>query len=659
MLKALRADATMRADEGAYLRARFVDMLVNDWHHPTDVWRWAAIADSAGTRWVPIPGECEWAFATADGVVPRLAGAVYPEYTGFSESFADVARLMRAGSAVDRRLLGHVDRFVFAREAAAVQEALSDAAIDDALAQLPSEYPPTVAEGLRRALRARRDALPQLAEEYYRLLTQTAEVFGTLGADSVHLAVGSYSLTVSMLRGDERIPGFTRTFRRGETSEVRVSLIAGEDVVTVSGDPRLPMKVRLIGEPASVRIVQPDGSALLAEEGAIPGTGDASFHETEPPGSTTDTSAAAGIAASEQGLAGTPATAWQTRDSGSQWLYAPAFSWASEYGPHLGARISRLGFGFRQVPWESSFSIKALASASPFRFVGDASYERKIGLGGYGARFELVGYTERHSYFYGLGNHSQSVEAESFHRASRPYLLFDGSLAYNAPGETWSGWIGPRLLHWGPIQPSGDPLIFHQSSEIQGRESFTVAGLHAGFQLTTIDDVDLPRGGTDMRFETRAFPGIGTVSDRWVGATGELRSYRPLPGPLDPVLHVRFLGERVWGSAPYPEMAALGGRRSLPGYRSGRFLGNSAVAASALVRVDLFDVKTLGGLGFGTYLAGAAGRVWLDDVDEPRTLHSAWGGGVYLRVRALDRSVSLTVMQGDRPRTYVRLGLPF
>jgi hypothetical protein len=660
MLEALRADATMRVDERAYLRARLVDMLVNDWHHPSDVWRWAAFTDSAGTRWEPIPGECEWAFARADGIVPRLAGAVYPEYTGFSENFADVARLMRAGSVVDRRLLGDVDRVVFVHEATAVREAMSDAVIDEALARLPSEYPSAVGEGLRNALRARRDALPDLAQEYYRLLTRTAEVFGTLGADSAHLAVGSYSVTLTLLRGEERIPGFTRTFRRGETSEVRVHLIAGEDVVTVSGDQRLPMKVRLIGEPASVRIVQPGRSALLAEEGQVPDTGDLSWHETEPFESTADTSADAGVAVTEQGLAGTPATAWETRDWGSLWLFAPAFSWASEYGLHLGARASRLSFGFRQIPWESSFSIQALASGSPFRFVGKAAYERKIGLAGYGARFELIGYTERHSRFFGLGNQSQSIEPESFYTASRPYLLLDGSLAYHAPGETWSAWIGPRMLHWGPIQTSTERLIFDESGDIQGSSSFTVAGLQAGFELETMDDVDLPRDGTHMRVETRAFPGVGTVSDQWVGATGLLRSYHGLPGPLDPILHLEFRGERVWGSAPYPEMAALGGRESLPGYRSGRFMGNSAVAASALVRVHLFDVSTLGGLGFGTYLTGAAGRVWLDDLDEPRTIHSAWGPGVYLRVRALDRSVSFTLMQGGRrPRTYVRLGLPF
>ncbi len=126
------------------------------------------------------------------------------------------------------------------------------------------------------------------------------------------------------------------------------------------------------------------------------------------------------------------------------------------------------------------------------------------------------------------------------------------------------------------------------------------------------------------------------------------------------MLHVQFFGERVWGRAPYPEMAAIGGRESLPGYRTGRFRGNSAASASAIVRVSLFDLHTLGGIGVGTFGLGTTGRVWLDNVSEPRTKHGALGVGLYLDSRAFDRSASLSWVFGERgTRTYLSFGLPF
>ena len=664
MVKELRNDPASRVNARAFLRARLVDMYVNDWDRHADNWRWAAFPEDGRVRWDPVPRDRDWAFARVDGLLPRVAGAIYPRYVSFGDRYPDVARLMWSGSVIDRRLLGGVERDVFMEEAARLQAAFSDSVIDRAIRTLPPEYLAVAEDGLRRALQARREELPRLTDEYYRLLAGTVDVYGSGAPDSVHLSIDPYSVTMSLWRGAERMAGPVRTYHRGETGELRLHLIGGDDVVTVAGIARLPMTVRIIGEPASVRLAQAAREPLLLEdEGAIAGVDGLSFHETMVKAASRDTTTTAGkaaVAQLEEELPGAPVMAWETRDWGAQWLVSPAIDYASEFGLHLGAKVTRLGFGFRQVPHQSRLDVKLLASAHPIRLVGAAEFEQQLDLDGLATRFEFQGYTQRHSRFYGRGNTTRDVEDESYYTTFRPHVAFDGSLLYRSPGETWSAWAGPRILHWGDPDPAGDRVIFDDSTGVYGTESFSALGLQAGIDIDARDDVDYPHDGTLARIEARGFPALADIRAPYAGVIGTLRTFWDLPGPLDPVLHVQVMGERVWGDAPYPELASVGGRGTLPGYRTGRFVGNSAASAAALLRAALVRTGRAGGLTFGTFGIAATGRVWLDDVPEPRTLHEGFGGGLFMRSEALDRTVSIAWVRGDRDtRTYLGLGFPF
>jgi hypothetical protein len=108
-------------------------------------------------------------------------------------------------------------------------------------------------------------------------------------------------------------------------------------------------------------------------------------------------------------------------------------------------------------------------------------------------------------------------------------------------------------------------------------------------------------------------------------------------------------------------MASLGGRRSLPGYRTDRFLGDASASGSAVLRLKLLEIGAAKGIGMGVFGVATAGRVWIDAIeDDGNTLHSGFGGGFFVRSNALSRTASLAFVRGDRDfRTYLSLGLPF
>ena len=646
-------------NEHEYVRARLIDMFVGDWDRHADNWRWAGFEEGDRMRWDPIPRDRDWAFARIDGVIPRIAGVFYPKYVGFGDDYPAVKRLMWAGSLLDRRLLGGVDRDVFVEEARALQSAFSDSVIDQALHTLPMEYREVEEERLRKSLRERRDALADRADEFYHLLAGWVDVYGTETSDSVDVEIAEDNVHVRLFRGAKRFAGIDRTFVPDETGEVRLYLISGKDVVTVHGSEDSPLRVRIIGTPGFVRLVHGNNGSMLSREGALPIASQLSFHHTHPDNAPPEEAEEASDEI-EAGFAEPATKAWDTRDWGSQWMLSPAIDYQSEFGFHLGLKLTRFGFGFRQDPHDSRFDIEGLVSEEPRRITVGVKYEKRIGLQGLATRFEYNGYTSRHSRYYGIGNETVDEEDEGFYLAFRSYMDLNASVLYSPPNESWSAWIGPRFVRWGDLKPANVDRIFDTDS-VPGLQGFNQTGLQAGLEIDNRDAEDLPRKGSILQIEGRAFPIASGFDGAYGGLSGTFRSYLTLPGPFDPVVHLRLFGERVWGHPPYPEMASLGGRRSLPGYRTQRFLGDAAASGSAILRLSLLQLGAAKGIGMGVFGVATAGRVWIDAIeDDGTTLHSGFGGGFFLRSNALNRAASIAFVRGDRDfRTYLSLGLPF
>ena len=96
--------------------------------------------------------------------------------------------------------------------------------------KLPPPYYKIVGAALTKALKSRRDALPEFARRYYALITREAEIQATDQdeyAHCEHLPSGDLSVRIGLMEGPDgarKTPYFQRTFRPQETREVRIYL---------------------------------------------------------------------------------------------------------------------------------------------------------------------------------------------------------------------------------------------------------------------------------------------------------------------------------------------------------------------------------------------------------------------------------------------------
>jgi hypothetical protein len=127
-----------------------------------------------------------------------------------------------------------------------------------------------------------------------------------------------------------------------------------------------------------------------------------------------------------------------------------------------------------------------------------------------------------------------------------------------------------------------------------------------------------------------------------------------------PVLHLRGVAERSWGRTPFGDLPSLGGSGTLPGYTERRFLGQTAVAGAALLRLRLARFDLLTATDVGLLGLVSTGRVWLEG-EASDAWHSSFGGGIWFYAPSLDRAVSLTYARGSGRESalYLKLGFIF
>ena len=236
------AGATTRTSTStprAFLAARLVDLLLGDWDRHQDQWRWARLGDGPAAPWIPIPRDRDQAFSRYDGLLLSLARLSAPQLVEFSPTYPSTVGLTWNARVVDRRLLTGLEWPVWDSIATALQGEITDAVIDDAVHQMPPELRAKNEAWLAGALKHRRDALPEAARHFYRLLAGEAEVFGSDKAERVTAVRADgrvLDLTVRAADDSAAAPLFHRRFDRADTKEVRLYLHGGDDVVQISGD---------------------------------------------------------------------------------------------------------------------------------------------------------------------------------------------------------------------------------------------------------------------------------------------------------------------------------------------------------------------------------------------------------------------------------------
>ncbi|HRF16629.1 MAG TPA: hypothetical protein PK977_00625, partial [Chitinophagaceae bacterium] len=250
----LEKDNDNEVDQKALLVARILDMYVMDLDRHEDQWQWGAKENSKGGKtYFPIPRDRDQAFYTNQGTLPRFASkkSFVPQLEGFKAQAKSIRHFNFAARNLDRFFLNGLSEQDWKTTVDWFITKMTDEVIDKAIAQQPAEIRNINGPKIAETLKQRRNYLAAEVMDYYRFL---AEIVSITGSDKKEFfdvtrnANGDILLQVYKIdkEGNQSSKMYERTFKAGETREIRLYGFDGTDKFVVKGD-NDRIKVRMIG----------------------------------------------------------------------------------------------------------------------------------------------------------------------------------------------------------------------------------------------------------------------------------------------------------------------------------------------------------------------------------------------------------------------------
>jgi hypothetical protein len=652
MIDLAHNDPGERVDARSFLTARLLDLYLGDWDRHPGQWKWAKFGADSTPGWKPIPEDRDQVFARITGLFPSLARTRFQDLSSFGRDYDEIVRLHYTARFLDRLFLTGLERPAWDSAAVRISSRLTDEVIQGAVSRLPPPIREVDGEFLASALKKRRDDLPRIAEEFYELLARQPYVHATNAAEIAEVT-GDRGATVVTLR-DARPgsqPYLRRRFLRGETQEVRLYLWGGNDRVVIGGESDLPVLVRIIGgegddeyrfttATGNVRLYDQAGAnRILGQAGSI-----RIDRKTYDPPTLVPSSGAA-----------PPPRHW-----GSHGYPLLGGGYSPDFGLILGGGYTWHNYGFRLDPYRSQIRLAGAVATkgrgrldlkTDFRFQNSPVFLR---ANPYGSSLEILN-------FYGVGNESGRVPGEStdFHDVRWTVLRANLEVGWDLGSHATLGMGGAFQYS----NEADDPESFiGQFPDLYGTGGFVQTSGYLRFDIATAEpglfELAEPEVRASFEMLGRVVPALGDVTDTYGMAEGLATTAIPI-GLRRSELGFRAGGKRVWGDAPWFDLAYIGGAGSLRGWPMQRFAGDGSLYGGAELRLDLFDYRLLLPSSFGLLGLFDLGRVWLDG-ESPGGFHLGYGGGIWIAIRGTGSVLSFALATSEEQTgLYMTMGFAF
>jgi hypothetical protein len=653
-----------RVDSRAFLKARLFDLVVGNWDRHQGQWRWVRVPGQP--LWEPLPEDADQAFTRYEGKAMGAVRSVVPRFMRYSGEYPKrIEGLTTNNYDVTRWLLADVDWPVYEEVARELAAQMTDAAIDEAMHQMPSAWYAIDGAQLTKDLRQRRDGIVRYAREFYLHLADRVDVRGTDRADLAtvkHLDDGSLELTLSPLAdtGGTGTPYYERRFSGKDTHEIRLYLLGGNDRVVAGGEPRDGIHVRVLGGPGSDTVDDSLSGGLDVEDGRGdnvvkrgPGT-KLSESEWKNPAPEKD-------------------RPWLEPRNYGHWTVPMAqVYWEPNQAFMLGGGVTRTSWGFRKYPWANMQAFTLLYSTGynnvRASYAGQWRLSDTKMLGTVNLRFSGI----ENRNFYGFGNETPDVPEKTLHMTeTNEYSVF--------PALRWQA--GPTFeLHAGAeakvIQTKGGDSLVEQD-QVYGSGKFGEAALRAGLEydsrgrsvsMTELRGMAAPDATaaamappvTGVRLLADGFfvPKAWDVTESFGGVEGSLAGYI---GSQRLAFATRVGGRTLWGAYPWFESASISGEvHDVRGYYDGRYRGDSSLYGNAELRWWIGKRnKAVLPVRWGLTTFCESGRVWYEGEDS-RKWHTGYGVGLMLQVIGTPMALTGSMANGTEGiRFYVGGGYSF
>ena len=655
MEKILNKDATSastRLDSRSYLTARLMDFYMGDWDRGAPQWRWARFGDKGDRVWKAIPLDRDWAFMRSDGILSAIARTARPELIVFNGNYPPLISLTFQEWEDDRRILQDIDRAGFDSTARWMRTALTDSAIRNAVAQMPPEQQAKRATFMVGALHDRRDKLPREADLFYRQMAWGADVHSAADPSVVDITRRHDTVDVRMRAKDAPAvdPYFARSFVRGETHEVRLYLDGGPDSITVRGG----------GDGVKVRIITGGDHDVLVDSTGD-NAGPTRVYDYGHPVRVIDSHAIGVDSRHWKAPKVPPGTL--VRDVGQRCTNLPGVRGGSDAGAIIGLEFTCDEFGFRRQPWALSNSVTiGYASATGGGGIDYLGQIRPVGDHEI-FTWHAAAVSSQFIWYFGQGNNTpynsdlKNGFGEQYYRGRESYFEFNPGLTLPFDRHT-SLTLSPFVRYWQTAKLG----TFIKDSMPYGVGPFGEVGGTVDARFDTRDDRGYPTSGVFFHVIGRGVPGLWDAQDAYGKARASASIYLTPSGGFHPTLGLRVGGEKVWGNAPFVDMAHIGATApsegyTVRGYIADRFTGTASVFGNAQVELPIARPRILLPVTVGLIGINDIGRVFLPG-EHSSTWHDGYGGGLFLAPLENTFTASFTLVHGaDGNRFYFGYGV--
>ena len=631
-------------DVRAYLTARLFDLLIGDWDRHRDQWRWVRFDDRVPRVWRPVPLDRDQAFAKYDGFLPGLARqAGAPQLTNFGEKYPTMVGATWNGRDLDRRLLVRLAQPVWDSVARALQASLSDSVIADAVRALPAEHYELVGPTLERWIVARREALPEAAAGFYRLLAAEVDVHATDASDRAdvrRLPDGVVELSLS--GAGDSAPYLARRFHPHETREVRLFLNGGDDSAAVGGSGG-PITIRVLGGAGNDHLVDTsDGGALR-------------FYD-DTSGSARTAGRGTSVDRRDWVLPPPPSpTSLPPRDWGTRWQYLFWGAAGPDLGLFFGGGYAFTRYGFRQLPFAYRHRIRAGFATGPSAFRVDYQGEYHLENSGASTGLYLRASGIEVTRFHGFGNETKADLSDEFYRVTQVQYRVAPTVTVRLASRLRLT-MGPELTYG---STDDHPDRYLALVEPYGVGKFGELGARATLAYDSRDNQLGPTRGVSLEVGGAVHPAWWDVQETFGEVSGVATAAMTAHLPLTPTLALRAGGRKLWGTYPFFEAAFIGDGNTVRLGREQRYAGDASAYGSAELRLRLTRIMLVVPTDVGVFGLTDVGRVYLDG-ESSDAWHTAVGGGIWLGFLGRANTITAAVASSsERTGVYLAAGFGF
>jgi hypothetical protein len=508
----------------------------------------------------------------------------------------------------------------------------------NAVKKMPEKWYKLEGKNLVDMIRSRRNKLKEASDEFYELINETVDIYGSDKAEQIeinvindnNLEVALYDLDKSGIKKDE--PFFKRRFNEDDTKEIRIYTNGGDDKIYVDHESIYPLEAgyKFPNTSIDVKVLKGTGKKEIKDRA----DNILEVIKDERPRNNEKERFEPSV-----------------EDRGYDWRFGPGFGFNSDDGIIVGGGPILYKHGLYAKPYVYRMSLIGsyafTAKSYSIKYTGEFYSIIK------GAKVGLdLGKTELDiTRFYGLGNETvldKDLDTKDFYKVGQELINISPSFEFPL-NKKYSFTISPFYKYSDVSYDQNTLLGQNPQTDGIGVEKFM--GINSAIKFDTRDNAVETYKGLYAQLFGNYTPEILKNNFKFGKAGFDLRAYVSSDTVKGITLVLRTFGGKVWGKHSFYESFFLGGINSLKGFSRERFAGDGVLLGQAELRMRLFRVNILipGLLGISAF--GGTGRVYLESEDSKRW-HSSYGGSVWITYLNRLFNVGVTVAKSDEGVKY-------